>query len=197
MLQGRIQEFKKEGAFKRVHVERGEKFGVTTLFLIKTRLRELYKEQNTSLHARWIELHGDYTVAKLDWHASAECRTLAAGSNKEPVSRMNQQKGGLFEPNEPPPRSAPVLHTTLQKWGGGIFGYSRLYAPQMHGCMKSHNDLAVAIWRNSSAIIRSEFSHVCWYFLRNSGSKITCIVSGDRGQRETGWVYVLRGKRKC
>ena len=25
-----------------------------------------------------------------------------AGSNKEPVSRMNQQKGGSFEPNEPP-----------------------------------------------------------------------------------------------
>jgi hypothetical protein len=30
------------------------------------------------------------------------CWSADAGTNKEPVSRMDQQKGGSFEPNEPP-----------------------------------------------------------------------------------------------
>jgi len=54
-------------------------------------------------------LHGeDYTVAKLDWHASAEWVSNTAGSNKEPVSRLNQQKGGFVRTQRTPPRSAPA-----------------------------------------------------------------------------------------
>ena len=51
LTQGRIQEFKKGGSFKRVRAERAEKFRVTTPtfakplttpIFIKTRLHELY-----------------------------------------------------------------------------------------------------------------------------------------------------------
>jgi len=59
--QGRIQEFKKGGSFKRVHMWSTPKilgdhthFCQTTPILIKTHLHELYYEQITSLHARWI-----------------------------------------------------------------------------------------------------------------------------------------------
>jgi len=56
------------------------------------------------------------------------------------------------------------------------------------GAAKSHHDdLPPAIWRNSSNMYQKEFSQVCWYFLQKSGSEITCIVSGDRRRRETGW----------
>ena len=79
-VQGWIQEFKKGGSFKRVHAERAEKFWVTTPtfaklhpFYLKLELNQIEK-----LHCMHVELlHGeDYTVAKLDWHASTECRTL-------------------------------------------------------------------------------------------------------------------------
>jgi len=74
---------------------------------------------------------------------------------------------------------------------------------------KSHNDLAVAIWRNSSTIghvpqefspvaiwrnsstighVPREFSQVCWYYLQKNANEITFIVSGDRKRRETVWL---------
>jgi len=64
---------------------------------------------------------------------------------------------------------------------------------------KSHDDLAVAIWRNSSSIghVPWEFSQVCWYFLQKSANEITFIVSGDRKTKgdcvARPCVYVFRG----
>jgi len=68
--------------------------------------------------------------------------------------------------------------------------------------VKSHDDLAVAIWRSSSNIghVPREFSQVCWYFLQKSGSEITC--SRQKWQEvKVYWVtrmcvYVFRDQRK-
>jgi len=45
--------------------------------------------------------------------------------------------------------------------------------------VKSRDDLAVAIWRDSSNTGHAprESSQVCWYFLQKSGSKVTCSLS--------------------
>ena len=54
------------------------------------------------MHYGSIKLHGeDYTssqtgLVRQRWVSNT------AGSNKEPVSQMNQQNGGSFEPNESP-----------------------------------------------------------------------------------------------
>ena len=99
----------KEGGFfwKSARAERAENFWVTTPTSEKPRPFQLklasWAELNRkiALHARWIELHGeDYTVAKLDWHASAECRTLLGVTKNK--SKWISKKGGSFEPNEPP-----------------------------------------------------------------------------------------------
>jgi len=68
---------------------------------------------------------------------------------------------------------------------------------------KSHDDLAVAIWRNSSTIghVPREFSQVCWYYLQKSANEITFIVSGDRKAKgdcvARPCVHVFRGKRNA
>ena len=64
--------------------------------------------------------------------------------------------------------------------------------------VKSHDDLAVAIWRSNSNIghVPQEFSQVCWYFLQKSGSEITySVVTGTK----LDWVVrmcvcIFRGK---
>jgi len=69
------------------------------------------------------------------------------------------------------PTIYPPPPTLSLKWGGGL--YSNIWLvltihPHEHvDAVKSHNDLAVAIWRNSSDIghVPWESSQVCWYFL--------------------------------
>jgi len=50
------------------------------------------------------------------------------------------------------------------------------YTPQSMDVVKSHNDLAVTIQRNSSNVVHApqESSQVCWYFLWKSSSEIMC-----------------------
>ena len=54
-----------------------------------------------------------------------------------------------------PDNTHPHLHTTLSvKWGGGVYSNIRLFLtpPQTCRWVKSHDDLAIAIWKNSSNI---------------------------------------------
>ena len=90
--------------------------------------------------------------------------------------------------------SLPIICPTTTfslKWEGGLYSNVRLVSTiRLHmNVAKSHDDLAISIGRNSSNIglVAQKFSQVCWYFLQKSGNKITCIVSGDRKQMDTGW----------
>jgi len=69
------------------------------------------------------------------------------------------------------------------------------YVPHKHvDAVKSHDDLAIAIWRSSSNIgnVSRELSQVCWNFLQKSGSKLTCIVSCQWWQETNGdWVVQM------
>ena len=45
-----------------------------------------------------------------------------------------------------------------------------------------HDDFAVAVLKNGNTVghLPREISRVYWYFLHKSGSRMTCIVNGDR-----------------
>jgi len=97
----------------------------------------------------------------------------------------------------------PILHTTLcLKWGRGLYSnirsVSTIYAPTNVDAVKSHDDLAVAIRRNSSNVGHApqESYEVCWYpteeWQRNN-VQLT-VVTGDKGRLGTHMcVYVFRG----
>ena len=92
-----------------------------------------------------------------------------------------------------PNNSSPILCTTLSlKWGGA---YTRIFG-------KSHDNLAVAIQRNSNNIGHApqESSQVCLKFLQKSGSEITCshsVVTGDEGRLGNSYVCLcLQGTMK-
>ena len=72
----------------------------------------------------------DYTVAKLDWHTSAECQTLLGVTKNQWISK----KGGSFEPQRTP-LDLPLQFLLLlpevkyDEWlliKGFVFGQSRL-----------------------------------------------------------------------
>ena len=68
-------------------------------------------------------------------------------------------------------------------------------------CIDCH-DFTVAIWKNSSNAGHTpqKISRVCWCFVQKSGSKIICIISGDRWWREDwvvlSYIYIFRGRWK-
>jgi len=109
--------------------------------------------------------------------------------------------------------SLPILHPPHiahyfeSKVGGGLYSNIQLVStvcPHKHTWMraKSHDDVAVAIQRNSSNIGHApqESPQVCWYFLQKSGSEITCSRQWWQ-EMKVDWVtrmcvYVFRGQRK-
>ena len=113
------------------------------------------------------------------------------------------QKLLLQSPNNTSPNFA---HSFESKVGRGL--YSNIWLDQTicpHKCadvVKSHDDLAVAIQRNSNNIGHAprESSQVCLNFLQKSGSEKTCshsVVTGDEGR--LGNLYVclcLQGTTK-
>jgi len=82
--------------------------------------------------------------------------------------------------------------------------YIREELPVQREVNNIHDDFAVAVLKNSNTVghVPWEISRVCWYFLHKSGSKMTCIVNGDRRQSEVDGkglvvpcVYIFKGKQ--
>ena len=92
----------------------------------------------------------------------------------------------------------PILHTALSlQRGGGLYSNIQLVLTVCtHKCVdaaKSHDDLPVAIWRNSST---TRIFQVCWYFLEKSGREITWWQETKEDWEVWTYVYIFGGKRR-
>ena len=74
-----------------------------------------------------------------------------------------------------------------------IFKYSVSLNCMHVDAAKSHDDLPVAIWRNSST---TRIFQVCWYFLEKSGSEITWWQETKEDWEVWTYVYIFGGKRR-